>query len=199
MSIQTPSPKYDRAQIEARFDSSPAFMLSRVVDPDLLHNVRDSYDVFAVRKTDGEGKESFRLATLSETQVARKVATAPRDFSLLLTSLAAQLARVLTYRDDPIALEHHAVLFWPSMNALHSFLGMDLRADELIAACDVFRSQFRLRPVPVAALLALENVLRAAAAAPVLDAASVDGWLDQLAQAGVDQSFPLTFESSDAE
>ena len=199
MSVQAPSPEYDRAQIEARLESSPAFMVSRMVDREVLLTVRDSYDVFGVRTIGGERKEIFRLATLSETQIARKVSTAPNDFSRLLASLADQVGRVLTHKDDPVALEHHAVLFWPAMNALHPFLGMNLRGDELIAACDVFRSQFRLRPVPPAALLALENVLRSAASAPVLDAASVDGWLDQLTEAGVDQRFPLAFETNDAE
>lgn len=199
MSVQSPILEYDRAQIEARLESSPAFMVSRMVDREVLAGVQDSYDIFGVRRTGGEGKEIFRLAILSETQMARKVATAPSDFSQLLAALAAQVARVLTHKDDSVALEHHAVLFWPAMNALHPFLGMDLRGDELIAACDVFRSQFRLRPVPPAALLVLENVLRSAASAPALDAASVDAWLDQLTGAGVDQQFPLTFESSDAE
>ena len=198
MSVQAPIPEYDCVQTEARSELSPASMVSRMAGCDMEFHLRISYDKFPGRRSEGKEKQISHLAIPADTQFARNVATPPNDFARLLASLADQVARVLAHEDDPVALEHHAVLFWPAMNALHPFLGMDLRGDELIAACDVFRSQFRLRPVPPAALVALENVLRSAASATILDVASVDGWLDQLEAAGVDQRFPLTFESSNA-
>lgn len=189
---------YDRAQIEARFEATPAFVTSRLIEKSSLHS-KDSFSFIAIRETVEKGRDVFLLSKLSGQEVARKLAKAPADLRAVLGGLAEKVHQVLGQSDDPLALEHEAILFWPALSELHSFLGMDLRADELIVACDVLRAQFQVRPVTIEALQALKKVLREASETESFTSEQVDGWVDALTEAGLELQLPLTSEANHAQ
>ena len=118
-------------------------------------------------------------------------------FTYALADLRDKLDDVLQYKDSPDDLEHHSILFWPSLADLHPWLGKGRREGELIAHFDILRAQFRLRPVSVEALTALRGALHLAATALTLTTDVVDQCLDILEDAGVDLRFPLSFSRPD--
>lgn len=186
--------EYDRHQIEAVFDGSPSFAAAKVFGLSSTKTAaEDVFEHYAVRQASDGENEIYRLGKYSGPQVAAKIAQAPKDFRAALQCLRSQLKTVLTHVANPDALEHHAVLFWPSCNALHTWLGMEPRADEIIVACDILRVQFRLRPVTEVALRALHEVLTIVVESDPLTSDIVNRCLDILEAAGVDQSFPLSF------
>ncbi len=189
---------YDRAQIEARFEATPSFAAIQLIGGKQFFS-KDYYSIYVTRETDGIGKEVFRLSRFSGQEVARKLAKAPADLRAVLGGLAGKVQQVLSHSDDPLTLEHEAILFWPALSELHSFLGMDLRADELIVAFDVLRAQFQVRPVTIEALQALEYVLREASETESFTSERVDGWVDALTEAGLELQLPLTSEASHAQ
>lgn len=194
MSVRTSSCETDEELLEDRFDRSTSFVAFQAfgVSPS-SPSAETIYKYYAVRETLGVPGEVFPLGHYSAPQVAAKIASAPAAFRTTLKALQVKLAAVLAHAADPAALEHHTVLFWPECNILHTFLGMEPRADEIIVACDVLRGQFRLRPVTEQALRALAEVFQLAADAPLLTSGTVDHCLDLLEAAGVEQRFPLSF------
>lgn len=190
---------YDRVQREARFENLSGLIAKKAMGREIAALPQDDYQFYAVRNPRGTEKEIFPLKSLSGAQLARQISQAPVALQESLAALADRVREVLTHSDDPAALEHHAILFWPELNALHDFLGLDLRVDELIAALDVMRSQFRLKPVSLDSLQALEQVIREAAHTSLFTAPLVDAWVDRLADAGVDTHYPLSFEPGHAD
>ena len=194
MPAAAPELEYDRHQIEAVFDHSPSFVAAQVFGLSSTKIAKiDVFDHYAVRQTSDGENEIYRLGQYSGPQVAAKIAQAPKDFRATLEYLRSQLETVLTHTANPDALEHHAVLFWPSCNALHAWLGMEPRADEIIVACDILRAQFRLCPVTEAALRAFHEVLTIVIESDPLTSEIVNRCLDILEATGVEHSFPLSF------
>lgn len=166
-------------------------MTSRFLGDQVITKSEDTYKFYAVRGTRGIDEEIFPLGQHSSQQVIQRIVAAPSDFCSNLQDLAGAVQSVLAHRSDPGALEHEAVLFWPKLNTLHAYLGMNLRADELIAALDTLRVQFRLRPVTVGALETLAKVLSDAARSRVFTEDQIDAWIDELEEAGLEPGLPL--------
>lgn len=185
--------EYDRAQTQRQFDDTPGLARRMLLNRDALKN-SDIYSIFATRKIEGERDEIFALGQWYGGQVSDRLAQAPMEFRACLTRLATQVQKVLQCQSDALALEHEAILFWPSLSDLHDFLGIQPRVDELIVAFDLLRSAFQTRPVTVQALSTLENVLQAAAVTQHYTTEQIDAWVDRLAEAGLDLQFPLSTE-----
>lgn len=181
--------KWSSAQIESRLSAAPDFMRHHVLPKghDDLEMVIMSADASSI----------YTLPPISVSSLGQKLADARTSFNVALNELQNKLAIILENPADPDALENDALLFWPDFTHLHSFLGMSLRSDELIAAFDELRAQFRLRPVTLEALTALHQVLRKASEASELTTDLVDECRDLLEAAGMQQRFPLTFSKSD--
>jgi hypothetical protein len=192
-----PTLDYDRARVERQLEDTPAFARRMLAGPSDL-NGPDIFSIYATRKIDGGRDEVFPLRQLSGNEVATQLALAPAELSRCFAKLAAQVGRVLRHQNDAISLEHEAILFWPSLADLHDFLGVNLRVDELIVAFDLLRSAFQTRPVTVLALSTLENILQAASVTQHFTTEMVDGWVDRLAEAGLDLQLPLTHERGHA-
>jgi hypothetical protein len=189
------APDYDLSWFEAQADSSPAHLANLLI-PEETRFRTDIIKLWATRERDGLGKEIYPLGQVTGEETARRHAVQPAEFRAAVSEIAKQLGALLDYREDADAFEHRAVCFWPALAQLHPFLGMDLRADELIVACDILHAQFRLRPVEPAALAALHSVMVEAATLPVYTSDDTIGWIARLSAAGVDHSFPLSFDKS---
>lgn len=130
------------------------------------------------------------LELAGDSTAATSINSEDESIQSVFLTLADQLAIVMDYRDSSLAFEDHAIRFWPALGRLHSFLGLNLRIDEVIAAADLMRVQFNKFPVTPQALAALETVFREASSIDSPTSDQVDHWLDVLEQSGVDCLFP---------
>lgn len=139
-------------------------------------------------------QDVYKVARYETGALAENLRPAEPSFRQALSSICQNLDRLLEFDDDEVQLEHHAILFWPTLATLHKYLGSEPRADEIISACDSMRVEFRLKPVTATTLRALATGLQTLVSKESWITDDVDDFLDELEAAGTDPRFPLTFE-----